>query len=265
MQVDFLRIISGLPKAAPRWALLREFGLQFMLMQWIRLCARFWRRVLDLPPEQLLHQALLADIALFLEGEVDCWSAKFLLAMEQLHVFEPGPGLLHSVASVIALPIDEEHVAECAALHFAAVWQDLPSDLAHAPSAKIMLATNHHLIWGGGDEAGAPHLNAFLSRAQKTCLTRLRVGSLDLHVHTGRFRRTPRELRSCLACGSAAVEDLTHFTLHCPAHASVRSRFSNLFPPTVSVPSLFGHPDQRRLAACLLEMLASRQPAPPAP
>jgi hypothetical protein len=238
--------------------------MQPLLLHWIQLCARFWRRVLDLPPEQLLHQALLADIALFLEGEVDCWSAKFLLAMENLRVFAPSPGMLHSVASVIALPIDEKHVAECAALHFAAIWQDLPSDLAHAPSDKIVLATNHHLTWGGGDEVGAPHLTAFLSRAQKTCLTRLRVGSLDLHVHTGRFRRTPRELRSCPACGSAAVEDLAHFTLHCPAHASVRARFSDLFHPPVSVHSLLDHPNQPRLATCMLEMLASRQPAPPA-
>jgi hypothetical protein len=267
VQVDFLRIISGVPKAAHRWALLREFGARPLHLHWLRLCARFWQRLLDLPPEQLLHQALLADIALFVAGERNCWSAKFLLAMESLRVFERDPGSFRSVASILALPIDEERVAECAHAHFDAVWCNLPTDLVHASPTEIVPATYHHVVCGGSAEVGAPHLTTFLARKLKTCLTRLRVGSFDLRVHTGRFVRPKlaRHLRSCPACGTAAVEDLTHFALHCPAHATVRAKYPDLFVPGVTVHALLAHEDQHRLAFCLLEMLAGRQHAQAGP
>ena len=263
VQVDFMRIISGVPNAAHRWSLLREFGANPLHVHWLKLCARFWKRVLDLPPERLLRQALLGDIALFREGNLDCWSAKFLLAMEQLRVFESDHNSFRSEASIVALPITEERVADRAKHHYGAAWRGLPADLVNAASDQIVPATYHHLVCGGRDETGAPHLSTFMPRNLKTCLTRLRVGSFDLRIHTGRFDKTPRHLRTCPACGTGAVEDLAHFALHCPAHAHVRAKFPGMFAPDASLHGLLTHADQHRLAMCLHEMLAGRQQARP--
>jgi hypothetical protein len=51
-----------------------------------------------------------------------------------------------------------------------------------------------------------------------------RTGSLPLMVRVGREvqPKWPREMRTCLACNSGAVEDVHHFVMECPAYAERR-------------------------------------------
>jgi hypothetical protein len=255
--VDFLRIISGLPKAVKRSVLLREFGARPLYLHWLKLCARFWQRTLALPPSRLLRMALIDNIQLCVSGCQDCWAAKFLLSMQQIGVLAPTTELT-SVDTILLLSIDEGSVAAKAESFCNSIWAGLPANPSSAPSNKVVLATYHHWVCGGSDVFGAPHLHSFLSRAHKTCLARLRVGSLDLNIHTGRFTHTPREERVCRACNTGQVEDLPHFLIHCPAHAAIRAKYQSIFADHGQPQLIIAHSDQYSLARCLAEMLAAR-------
>ena len=258
VQLHFLRFLCGLPKAAKRQAMLREFGARPLHLHWLALCARFWARVLALPADRLLRKALVADIELFVSGCQDCWSAKFLLAMQQLQVVTDA-GALSTVQSVLAQPIDEKTVADRARRYFDSIWDTLPADPAHAPSSEVVLATYHHWVCGGArPQDAAPHMRSPLNRSEKACLCRLRIGSFDLGIHTGRFCKTPRPERICKACTTGEVEDLPHFLLRCPAHAVTRAKYADIYKEHATH-TLLAHSDQRALAQSLLEMLATRQ------
>jgi hypothetical protein len=261
VQLDFLRHMLGLPKSVSRWVLLREFDVLPLHVRWLKLCARFWRRVLALPAERLLRKALVDDIELFVRGGCcDCWSAKFLRALQAMGMDLP---LFSVVALTRTQTIDEEGVATLAAAHLAAMWADLPAPDT-APSDKVTLATYARWVRGDAATGPAPYLTSFLPRALTTCLARLRAGTNDLRIHTGRFSGLLRSQRTCLSCRQPhAVDDLIHFTLQCPTHAATRAAHPDLFRHATSPSQVFAHPDQFRLAKVLSAMLAERQSGPP--
>jgi hypothetical protein len=257
VQADFLRIISGLPRTVKRAVLLREFGARPLHLHWLALCARFWQRTLALPQSRLLRMALIDNIALFVAGCPDCWAARFLGAMQRLGVFSADTALT-SVEAIVRLPITEAAVAAKADALLDSIWADLPTDPSSAPHETVVLASYHQWVCGGRPSGAAPHLHAFLSRKDKTCLARLRVGSLDLRVHTGRFNNTPRHRRVCRACDTGEVEDLPHFLIRCPAYAAFRARHPSIFGDHSEPHDILAHHDQSSLACCLSEMLAAR-------
>jgi hypothetical protein len=255
--VDFLRILAGLPKSAKKWVLLREFGTGPLHARWMKLCARFWVKILQMPSDRLLHQALLADIDLYLTGCRDCWTSGFLSALRRINI--PIGNDLSSRDAITRLAVEEEEVMARAAEYFADMWKDLPEP-AGAPSEQVVLSTYHHWVAGEEIACGAPHLKSFLPRSLKTCLTRLRVGTHDLHIHTGRYTNTPREQRTCRVClQPGVVEDLQHFICDCPTYASVRDKNVDIFVHAATSAAVLAHPDQYKLAKCLSDMLAVRQ------
>ena len=48
---------------------------------------------------------------------------------------------------------------------------------------------------------------------------------LPLRIETGRYERPRREAseRTCVQCDVGAIEDETHFLLHCPRHTLLRA------------------------------------------
>jgi hypothetical protein len=261
VQVDFLRILAGLPKAAPKWVLLREFGARPLHAHWLKLCARFWVKILDQPLDNLLRQALLADIDLHLSGCEDCWTSGFIFALRKidLPVDLPRERGQQSRESIVHLNIDEDAVAERTEAYFQAMWLNLVEP-ATAPSGQVMKSTYHHWVAGGDLKCENLHLKAFLPRPLKTCLTRLRVGTHDLQIHALRFTDVPRENRTCRVCRQpGAVEDLRHFICDCPTYAHVRTKHSDIFVRASTPAAVFAHPNQYKLATCLCEMLAVRQ------
>ena len=61
----------------------------------------------------------------------------------------------------------------------------------------------------------------------RTAFTRLRVMSHDLRIETGRWSRTPRELRVCNS-DSQSVQSEIHVLIECPMSRSKRQKFRNL-------------------------------------
>jgi len=79
--LTFLRLISKTHRTTSRWVLLKEFGLQPSQMFWAKLCARLWNRNLGRKAAPLPKAVLKKDVQLFLKGNRDCWSYKFLRCM----------------------------------------------------------------------------------------------------------------------------------------------------------------------------------------
>ena len=55
-----------------------------------------------------------------------------------------------------------------------------------------------------------------LGRRERSLVTKIKCGVLPLRVETGRFKNTPRELRTCQICEEGVVETEYHFLFECP-------------------------------------------------
>ena len=69
--------------------------------------------------------------------------------------------------------------------------------------------------------------NVYVPDYMRTAFTRLRIMSHDLRIETGRWSRTPRELRVC-NCDSETVQSELHVLIDCPKSRSMRLKFRNL-------------------------------------
>ena len=63
-----------------------------------------------------------------------------------------------------------------------------------------------------------------VSLVQRKFLTRMREGTNNLRVETGRHLKEPLEARTCRICVQNVVEDETHFLLHCYVFERERTR-----------------------------------------
>ena len=67
----------------------------------------------------------------------------------------------------------------------------------------------------------------FIPDYLRIAFTRLRTMSHDLRIETGRWSRTPRELRVC-RCSPIAVQSEVHVLIECPLSQQVRQKFDML-------------------------------------
>ena len=66
-----------------------------------------------------------------------------------------------------------------------------------------------------------------LSRRQRSLMAQFRAGVLPLRIETGRFTRESIESRVCIFCNQNAVENETHFLLHCNLYNDLRELYLN--------------------------------------
>jgi hypothetical protein len=100
-----------------------------------------------------------------------------------------------------------------------------------------------------------PYLNILTDRELRRGYARLRTSSHTLHIETGRFVKTPPQLRLCQLCHSGEVEDETHFLINCKLYTDDRDHlfaninntcpnFTTLSPPNKMIWLLSAdHPD----------------------
>ena len=63
------------------------------------------------------------------------------------------------------------------------------------------------------------------NRRDRSILSKLRFGCLDLEVETGRWRNIERCNRICKICQSGSVEDELHFLFHCISLSTIRNKY----------------------------------------
>ena len=69
--------------------------------------------------------------------------------------------------------------------------------------------------------------NVYVPDYMRTAFTRLRIMSHDLRIETGRWSRTPRDLRVC-NCDLQTVQSEAHVLIDCPRSRAKRQKFRNL-------------------------------------
>ncbi|XP_073411685.1 uncharacterized protein [Dendrobates tinctorius] len=87
----------------------------------------------------------------------------------------------------------------------------------------------------------APYLEKLPDPRDHKILSRYRLSAHSLAVESGRHRHSykPRKERLCQHCDQEALEDETHFLLHCSKYSAVRDthfrRLSHLFPEFITM------------------------------
>jgi hypothetical protein len=273
VHLDFLRQLGGLPSSSSCWVTQAEFGRQPLLLRWLRLAARFLDKALS-AEGTIMHEALVDNVQLWLDGDEGCWFAQLHAAAVALGV----PGVtagdaqqLTSVEAALQLPISESTFETAGDTFLRGFWGVEMADADPTQvQAGVAACTYRQWVVGGvlpsGAPPPAPHLPLFASTRLKQALIRLRVTSYPLRIMTDRYHRPvrPREQRTCMCCAQAPgeqapVEDLQHFLLHCPCYGAVRQRHAVLFPPGATTASVLGAADQYALALAVWDMLQTRQ------
>jgi hypothetical protein len=286
VHLDFIRCMSGVGKQCKQELMLHDFGRSPIMWHWVKLAIRFWNKMAD-NPFSLAGNALRADVQLMLSGCTDCWSFKLLDTLTSLGILQPEswkPGVAHAAQldTIMELKLVEDDVAE----HLQQRWQHVLSSAQQAAydprsdqctSDHVMAATYVSWVRAANLQLKPPFLKATdLSFRQVQCISRVRLGWMDLAVHTGRFLKVPRHQRICKLCeavgyhgenGHAAVEDLLHYLVECPIMQPIRDKFPALFQPQVLHASgadvharfILNHKDQLQVVSALGCLRAHRR------
>ncbi len=70
-----------------------------------------------------------------------------------------------------------------------------------------------------------PYIKMNISRYERSLLSQLRYGILQIQLETGRYQNETRANRLCKICNGGVIEDQHHFVLKCPAYNIRRGLF----------------------------------------
>lgn len=262
VHMAFLRNLGYLPQSVSRVILLRELGAHSLSRAWISLCVNFWNRMVALPDDCLLKQALLDDIDLTLtlrqnRRKVNTWYGKFASTLLSLIPYIPteGPrahilragiysGCMAWNGTPIALNVAE--VLKAWGKLEESPWSDLPINPRHTPTnngGSLKLATYHRWFAVPIKSTRRTHRMRYwdlpqyvlhssdLNGRQLSHLMKFRLGIHHLHIESGRWTKpkTPRQQRLCSKCTMNVIEDEYHFVFECQAYQHIRARHEQLF------------------------------------
>ncbi len=265
----FGRRLLGLPQSATAAVVLAELGRWPLHVHWVRQLVRFWNRLLSMEePDRLVKWAFQDNLSLMQEGldlaaGSPCWCRKWF---QYLQSAPTTSGTL-----VWLTELQEDALVERAKAAYlaaaAAPRQEagVTGAAAAAPTATAAAAatapTNKFAFYlecvRGDTPLGelAPHLSegAVRDLEHRASLIRFRCSAHDLRVERDRHLpsavKPPRHLRTCLHCGSSAVEDEHHMLFDCPLYDTIRYDYADLFiSPYSSTSSFLLTENQDRLA-----------------
>jgi hypothetical protein len=287
VQLMFLRGLAGVGKHVHSLSLLHEFGHHPMMHYYVKLAARFWNTSIAASPSSLIHQAMLADVDLYLAGCRTCWFAYFISAMKALDMCALP---VISRASCSTLRISIPSLVLTLQRRAQAYCSPPVGDVIRCPrqclSLNVMGHTYHYWV-GMLVGCAAPHIAIGIPAAARISLIRLRLACSPLAVVTGRMTATARSHRHCKVCTGCAgfalahpffphflplpCEDICHFLLECSLYDVIRrdpffapvfsaqwSDSSLVTPAAARLRALFSTPHQLLLAHCVHRMFDLR-------
>ena len=103
------------------------------------------------------------------------------------------------------------------------------AEVSTKPKLSLMAKLN-------GDCAhNTPHyVSSNLKKCQRSLISRLWTGSLQLRIETGRYYGIPRAERHCQVCNNDCVEDELHFLFDCERYNSARIKLYSKLPELIS-------------------------------
>lgn len=261
VHLSFLRVMTGVGKAAARDVLYRDLHRAPILHHWVILAARWWNRLAKRGAEEqpgVAYHAWLSDLDLMLHGCKDCWAYHLLKTLTALRLVEADQWQASAGAtldSLKELEWDEDSVRSALLHVHGEGWQGVLAagrvDPRQAPSAGLAKITHNGWVYPYEpdtdycDRHSAPAYTLLcLPFPVLRNLAQLRIGWAHLEVDLGRMKKptVPRGMRACRACNCASsnaawqqlsrarsglhevVEDLLHFVMECPAYDDLRDR-----------------------------------------
>ena len=240
VQLRFIRGVVGLHdkgSGVSNESTRAEVGCESLQSRWDKLQLGYWRRIFSSPPDRLLRV-----VVGFRRDEWAAQGGRGLGSRGSMRHFErllraSGMGEYWEdpvAAGKVRGPVWKKKA------DFAvdtAHDEDRAQRMARMPSCNTYVAMKgwgrnpkeYSFSSGEVDKLGQQVPERYLDDRRNLKGTRLkmlcRTGSLPLMVRVGREVKPkwPREMRTCLACNSGAVEDVHHFIMECPAHAKRRT------------------------------------------
>ena len=233
VQKQFLRKLLGVPKQTCLKMLYAEFGRLPLQHFWWHQCAKYLQRLQAMESSRLCKQAFMAECR-----SGSGWWKAVVTKCTKLEVPPPHPESEFDATSATN------------ADHNAAVTAIMTAD-----TGKLMQATYFSFKTDF-------QMESYISQAKNKQLRRIlasfRVGCHWLRVHTGRYEATTREQRICSHEHCTVVEDEVHAIFFCPAHASLRQKYADLFDHIQGhdLKAFLTQPAVHRLASFLTECRA---------
>lgn len=217
---SFLRRILGVRLATPTEVIYAELGRFQLSVQWAKLTARFWTRLVRMDDSRLVKQAF--TLSLELAGRTPA-------SLPVAH--RPWAAHVGSFCEGLGMGVDLSAPTEIAAAEIVKTMQEHHVG-ALAACAKSKVQYYVSCVRGEVSLEGyqpAAYLAALADRPRLVRLAQLRTGSHWLKVETGRWQRLERSQRLCPHCDAGAVEDEVHMVFDCALYAGVRQQYADLF------------------------------------
>jgi hypothetical protein len=239
VQLRFIRGVIGLHdngSGVSNETIRAEVGCESLQSRWDKLQLGYWRRIFTSPPDRLLRV-----VVGFRRDEWTAHGGRGLGSRGSIRQFErvlraSGMGQYWEDPAAVGRVSEEDWKKK------ADLAVDTTHDRARAKRMTRMPSTTTYMAvkeWGRCPEEysfsngevgklGQQVPERYLDDRRNLKGTRLkmlcRTGCLPLMVRVGREvqPKWPREMRTCLACNSGAVEDVRHFVMECPAYAERR-------------------------------------------
>ena len=245
-----LRRVCGVRRNTPANMLLTELGLSCLKVFWWRRTVQFFNELASSPTDSLYHIILL-------DNQRDAF---------QLRVNNFCRSMFQGLASV-GYHMSQD-IASTSQLDVASIMDLLQDSLQHvtapdlgcprvAPSVGVVSCTYHQ--WFMPFSKHKRYCQLPVSGRRMRRFLQFRLGSHSLPIATGRFaggRHLARADRVCPHCDGVSIADELHLVFECPALASVRQQYAQLFTAdTDSMRSFFGQNAHMQVFQFILDCL----------
>jgi hypothetical protein len=250
----FLRSITCIGPKASTLILLAECCRAPIYLHCLKQACRYWNKLCKLDHTHISRHAFL-DSATLAAGGQETWVSRMVALMQSLGEFDDSVYDCHPLTHITSREIDLLKVEEALIAKLDLYWAGWRAS-AHTTAHRHKYATHfkhrHHI-----DPV------AYYSLRDNRLPIHLRRAALRLRSCSSRINGNSwgGASRACPLCDSGAVEDESHFLLHCPAHASLRVTFNLQNYTLLGVARLFKRDIIRKTSQFIMAAMGARATA----
>ncbi len=230
VHLKHLKYLLGINRRASNTAAWGETGKHPLLINSIKLCIKYFNRVMNLSSTHFAKAAMIEQIRLELP-----WFTNIKSIIECFDDVCPGQYDKNSSAVLNATLLSDlssfKTVTAKLQEHFINSWK---SSTGTSKKLTFYSSIKSSFCW-------EPYLDHSRSFDERRSTARIRCSSHRLNIEVGRFSNTTRDKRTCDFCcsvgNSEAIEDEEHLLRSCPIgdkdrrHFNIQAQKLNLEPP----------------------------------
>ena len=202
LQLKAIRYFLGVHKYTPILALTADFGWLEMKYKHNLNMLKFYNRLLSMNNDRLTRQAFEADLS---QNTSSNWSG----TVKQI---------LHDIGREGNIENFEKIDISYATEKFKELTnREFQENVEVKPKLRSYKLFKKHV-------ETERYVTANLSKYERSLMAKLRSGTLQLAIETGRFRNIEIENRLCILCNQNQVENEIHFLCFCPFYHDLRQK-----------------------------------------